>query len=324
MFLASVFATAACAIDDECATPLTEAQLADHWVACEGVAADKDSAIDDALRRGVSMVFGQIMSAKTGLSSHYGESSAEGPEGRIKTKERDKSLDTSLKTKTAGFVREFKVISISPDRGDSVKAHVHARIVNPRSGVDAVILITKPETSIELKSAIVKVGPKKSISGSEIANVVEGSLCRALSGSSHFKICTMGDIKTTAANNLMTDTLVEAGMAPSSELLQAGKMLTCDYIMSSKLDDVKFTKKIGQDKVTKKFVPIQQMKIVLTVHLTDVRSGTAVANETLTLDLDNDSIKSLLEEDEESDLIRATLDGVIQPLRTWIKHYTKE
>ena len=323
MAFASVFAVAVHAIDDECATPLTEAQLADHWVACEGVAPNKDAAIDDALKRGVSMVYGQLMSAETKLNSHYAEGSVEGPEGRISAKEREKSLDSNMQTKTAGFVREFRVISVSPDRGDSVKVHVHARIVNPRSGVDAVILITRPEASVELKSSLIKVGPKKSISGREIASVVEGSLCRALSGSSHFKIRTLNDVNSAVVNNAMTEKLVGAGMVPSTELLQAGQMLTCDYILTTKLEDIKYTKKLGQDKATKKFGQIQQMKIVMTIQLTDVRTGTAAANETLTFDLDNASIKKLLAEDEESDLIRATLDGLVKPLRTWVKHYKK-
>ena len=46
---ASSFAVATFAIDDECATPLNDEQLADHWVASEAVAVDKDEAIDKAI-----------------------------------------------------------------------------------------------------------------------------------------------------------------------------------------------------------------------------------------------------------------------------------
>ena len=294
MFLASAFAVVTYAIDDDCATPLTEAQLADHWVASEAVAVDKDSAIDEALKRAVSMVYGELLSGEKELKKHSGERSVSGPDGDVKIKDSSKTLDSKLKTKTAGFVREYKVISVVPTEGGQ-KAHVHARIINPRTGVDAVILVTKPEASVELKSSLIKVGPKKSVSGREICNITEDALCGALSGSRRFKVCTVKDIKAAVANNNLTSALVGAGMVPSSELLHAGQMLTCDYILSTHLEKISYSKKLGQDKATKKFGQIQSMKIVLSFRLTNVRTGTTAANDTLTLTLGNEAIKEMLE-----------------------------
>ena len=318
MGLASVFAVAAHAIDDECATPLTDEQLADHWVASEAVAVDKDEAIDKAIKRAVSMVYGEVMSAETKLKKHSGEASVSSPDGDVKVKNSSKTLDSKIDTKTAGFVREYKVISVlSVDGG--LKAHVHARIINPRSGVDAVILVTKPEASVELKAELIKVGPKKSVSGREIASITEDALCGALSGSRHFKVCTTKDIKAAIANNNLTSALVGAGMVPSSELLQAGQMLTCDYILSTHLEKISYSKKLGQDKKTKKFGQMHSMKVVLSFRLTNVRTGTTAANDTLTLTLGNEAIKEMLEEDDDADILKGTLSEIVEPLQGWIK-----
>ena len=320
--VASVFAVAAHAIDDECATPLAEAQLADHWVASDGVKADKDSAIDEALKRAVSMVYGELMSGEKNLETHSSELSVSGPDGDAKLRNKSTTLDTTINTKTAAFVREYRVISAVPVK-EGVKVHVHARIISPRGGVDAVILVTRPEASVELESELIKVGPKRTISGREIAAVAEDALCAALAGSSKFRVCTAKDMKKAIANNKLTTALVGAGMAPSSELLQAGRMLTCDYILSTRLDKISYSSKLGQNKATKKFGQVKSMKIVLGFRLTNVRSGTVAANDTLTLTLDNEAINEMLAADEEADLLKGTLTGMVEPLQEWIKENSK-
>lgn len=309
------------ALDDTCATPLSEAQLADHWVASEGVAPDKDSAIDKAIKRAISMVYGEIMSAETELKKHTKELNASGPDGETNARVSEKDLKTRMDTKTAGFVREYKVISVVPtDSG--LRAHVHARIINPRVGVDGVILVTKPESSISLQSELIKVGPGKTVSGRELGNIAENALCGALADSHRFIPRTVKDIKAAVANNRLTTTLVGAGMVPSSELLQAGKILMCDYILSSRIEEISYSKKLGKDKKTKKFGQIQTMKVKICLKLTDVRAGSTAANDTLTLSLDNEQIKSMQETDEDADLFRGVLGGLVEPLTEWIKAHT--
>lgn len=318
LLLASAFVGRVCAMDDGCTSPLTETQLSDHWVAAEGVAPDKDAAIDEAIKRAVSMVYGEVMSAEKKLFKH----SAEASNGETTTRVHESKLDTSVDVKTAGFVREYRVISVSQVENNRQKAHIHARIINPRAGIDSVILVTKPEATAEMKAELIKVGPKKSISGREIANIVEGALCGALAESWAFRVRTENDVKAAIKSNIESAVLVDANMIPSSELLLAGKMLTTDYILSTRLEKIAYVKKLGQDKVTKKFGQIQSMKVTLSFKLTDIRTGTAVANDTLNLLLGNDEIKAMLIEDEEADLLRATLGGLVEPLSEWIKGHT--
>lgn len=320
-FLAMALSLTAFAIEDKCGEPLSEAQLADHWVASEGVASDKDGAIDKAINRAVSMVYGEVMSAETELKKHTKELSASGPDGDSRVRMSEKDLKSRMDTKTAGFVREYKVISVEPTDG-GLRAHIHARIINPREGVAGVILVTKPEASISLKSELIKVGPGKSFSGQELGEVAENALCGALADSHRYIPRTIKDIKAAAANNQLTTALVGAGMVPSSELLQAGKILMCDYILSSRIEKISYSKKLGQDKKTKKFGQIQAMKVTISLKLTDVRAGSTAANDTLTLALDNDEIRNMQEVDEDADLFRGVMGGIIEPLTEWIKVHT--
>lgn len=313
--LGLVSAVAVYGFDDECGTPLSKEQRDAHWVACEGVAKGKEEAISNALKQGLAMVCGEIISAEDKAQSFFQQVTTNGTNVNDVAGVSGESI---AHTKVAGFVREYNVISVAPSE-EGLKAHIHARIINPRAGVDAVILVTKPEATIELLANVVKVGPQKMVSGREICNTVENALCGAIAATRPFRVCTTKDIAAAAANNKLTDALVGAGMVPSSELMHAGQMLTCDYILSTRLVKIAYTKKIAQDKVTKKFGQVQSMKVTLELRLTNVRSGTVSANETLTFMLDNAMIKEMLAADEDADLLRGALSCIIQPLRTWIR-----
>lgn len=309
-----VAAVAVYGFDDECETPLSKEQRDAHWVACEGVAKGKEEAISNALKQGLAMVCGEIISAEDKAQSFFQQVT----DGTNVTEVAGQGSESTAHTKVAGFVREYNVVSVVPSE-EGMKAHLHARIINPRAGVDAVILVTKPEATTELMASMVKVGPNKSVSGREICNIVENALCGAIAATRPFRVCTTKDIAVAAANNELTDALVGAGMVPSSELMHAGQMLTCDYILSTRLEKIAYTKKLAQDKATKKFGQVQSMKVTLGLRLTNVRSGTSSANETLTFMLDNEMIKQMLAADEDADLLRGALSCIIQPLRTWIR-----
>ncbi len=311
------------AIDDTCATPLTAEQQADHWVACEGSGTTKDKAIREALKLGVSMVYGEVISAEDKAQSSMSSTTVTTPQGEATSEVLKDSMSSSMESKTAGFVREYKVISAEPDGDGLTKVHVHARIINPRAGIDAVILVAPPEASVELKADLVKVGPKSTVSGKEICKIAEKALCGALSNSKHFRICTVGDIAATAANNALTSKLVASGMVPNSELLQAGQMLTADFILTTHIESIVYSKKLGQDKKTKKFGQIQSLKMKLGFQLTNVRTGSSAGSDTAVIALDNSTIKEMLEADEDADLLRGVFGELVRPLRAWIKKNAK-
>ena len=73
-----------------------------------------------------------------------------------------------------------------------------------------------------------------------------------------------------------------------------------------------------KDKKTKKFGQVYKMTIKLEVTLMNDRSGQAVKSDSITLALDNDEIKGLLEEDEDADLLQAALSKLAEPIEDWI------
>jgi hypothetical protein len=62
-----------------------------------------------------------------------------------------------------------------------------------------------------------------------------------------------------------------------------------------------------------------KMTIKIAVTLMNDRSGQQVKSDTITLALDNEEIKGLLEEDEDADLLQAALSKLAEPLEAWIK-----
>jgi hypothetical protein len=95
--------------------------------------------------------------------------------------------------------------------------------------------------------------------------------------------------------------------------------LTPDYSLRSEIKDIKYSKKLGQDKKTKKFGQIYKMTIKISVSLMNDRTGQEVKSDMITLSLDNDEIKGLLAEDEDADLLQAALSKLSEPIEIWIK-----
>ena len=60
------------------------------------------------------------------------------------------------------------------------------------------------------------------------------------------------------------------------------------------------------------------MSVRIDVTLVNDRTGQAVKADSITLALDNDEIKELLEEDEEADLLQAVLSKLAEPIEEWI------
>lgn len=301
----------------KCETPLDEG-----WIECEGIAATEQKAIDEALKQGISMVFGVNLSAVDLAKSLSAETTVETPEGQATVSTSSESMQSETLKQTAGSVKQWKKISVTP-HGADLKAHVHALIVNPRVGIEAVIMVAPPTTDASLRTEMFSIGPKKRVSGREICQVVEGSLCSALSGSKKFKICSFADVKKTAATAKLSNAMVGAGLAPSSELMEAGKVLTADYVLTTKLESLTYKKTLGMDKVTKKFGPQYKLKVVLGLNLTNVRQGTSAGADTVTLSLENQEIAKLLEDDEDADLLRTCFGALVDPLRGWIKKNVK-
>lgn len=294
----------------------------DGWIRCVGMGSDRKGAVQAALIEGISQVYGQLLQnderqvermkkLKTNASIMGKDMSAT---VKVKTKE----TESATLTKTAGFVREYRVIAVV-DKDGNQEATVDAYIVNPRAGGTVALMVCRPTMTIEDKTTLYQLGPKTRMSGAEVAKAIQFALPNGLANANKFLILNDKSLETAIENKTATEAMVAAGLANASELMQAGQGLTPDYSLRSEIKEIKYSKKLGQDKKTKKFGQMYKMTIKIAVTLMNDRSGQQVKSDTITLALDNDEIKGLLEEDEDADLLQAALSKLAEPLEAWIK-----
>ena len=293
--------------------------LPEGWTLCVGSGSDRKAAIQAALVEGISQVYGQMLQNDERMSERMTKIKTQGvgAEPQI-NKKTEKMSQSQTVTHTAGFVREYRVIAVAPKDGYQ-EATVHALIVNPRAGGTKALMVKKPKMTITDRTKVYQLGPKKSMSGAEVANAILFALPNGLANANKFLILNDSSVKAVIENQVLTEAMVATGLSNASELMQAGQGLTPDVILETEITDIKYSKKLGQDKQTKKFGPMYKMSIKLNVSLTDARSGQAIKSDAITLSLDNEEITGLLEEDEDADLLSAILSKLSEPLEQWLK-----
>ncbi|MBQ2628523.1 MAG: hypothetical protein IJG13_02490 [Kiritimatiellae bacterium] len=293
----------------------------DGWIVCTGYGADRKKAVQAALIEGISQVYGQMLQNDERMTERMKQiqtsASAFGKVVEAAAMSNTQQSESSTLTKTAGFVREFRIIQVIPKDGNQ-EATVYAYIVNPRAGGPVALRVCKPTMTIEDKSTIYQLGPKTRMSGAEVAKAIQFALPNGLAKANKFLILNDKSLKAVIENKAATTAMVAVGLAGAQELMQAGQGLTPDYSLRTEIKDIKYSKKLGQDKKTKKFGQMYKMSIKIEVTLMNDRTGQAVKSDTITLALDNDEIKGLLEEDEDADLLQAALSKLAEPIEQWI------
>lgn len=291
------------------------------WTVCVGMGSERKTAVQQALVEGISQVYGQMLQNDERMSERMMKIKTNanilGKSFEATAKTSVKDQQSSTLTKTAGFVREYRVIQVVP-KDDNQEATVYAHIVNPRAGGTVALMVCKPTMTIEDKSTIYQLGPKCRMSGAEVAKAIQFALPNGLAKANKFLILNDKSIGTVIENKVTTDAMVAHGLANASELMQAGQGLTPDFSVRSEIKDISYSKKLGQDKKTKKFGQVYKMTIKINVTLMNDRTGQAVKSDMITLALDNDEIKGLLEEDEDADLLQAALSKLAEPIEEWI------
>lgn len=293
----------------------------DGWIVCVGMGSERKTAVQQALVEGISQVYGQMLQNDERMSERMKKIKTNanilGKNLSATAKTTTKESQSSTLTKTAGFVREYRVIRVVPKDGNQ-EATVYAYIVNPRAGGTVALMVCKPTMTIEDRTTVYQLGPKTRMSGAEVAKAIQFALPNGLAKANKFLILNDKSISTVVENKEATDAMVAAGLANASELMQAGQGLTPDFSIRTEVKDIKYSKKLGQDKKTKKFGQMYKMTVKIEVTLMNDRSGQAVKSDAITLTLDNDEIKGLLEEDEDADLLSAALSKLAEPIEEWI------
>ena len=292
------------------------------WIVCVGMGSERKDAVQAALVEGISQVYGQLLQNDERqlerMKKFKMNANIMGKEMSAVSKTSSKETQSSTLTKTAGFVREYRVIQVLPKDGNQ-EATVYAYIVNPRAGGTVALMVCKPTMTIEDRSTLYQLGPKTRMSGAEVAKAIQFALPNGLAKANKFLILNDNSLKSVIENKATTEAMVATGLAGAQELMQAGQGLTPDFSLRTEIKDIKYSKKLGQDKKTKKFGQVYKMSIKIDVTLMNDRTGQAVKSDTITLVLDNDEIKGILAEDEEADLLQAALSKLSDPIEEWIK-----
>lgn len=292
------------------------------WTVCVGMGSERKDAVQAALVEGISQVYGQLLQNDERqverMKKFKMNANIMGEEKSATLMSKIKKTQSSTLTKTAGFVREYRVIQVV-DKDGNQEATVYAYIVNPRAGGTVALMVCKPTMTIEDRSTVYQLGPKTRMSGAEVAKAIQFALPIGLAKANKFLILNDKSFGTVAENKAATTAMVANGLAGAQELMQAGQGLTPDFSLRTEVKDIKYSKKLGQDKKTKKFGTVYKMSIKIDVTLMNDRTGQAVKSDTITLALDNDEIKGLLEEDEDADLLQAALSKLSEPIEEWIK-----
>ena len=291
------------------------------WTVCIGMGDERKTAVQQALVEGISQVYGQVLQNDARMSERMKKvkrsANLFGKALNMTSKTTTKEQDACTLTKTAGFVREYRVIQVVPKDGNQ-EATVYAHIVNPRAGGTAALMVCRPTMRIEDRTAVYSLGPNRRLSGAEVAKAVQFALPNGLAKANRFLILNDKSIDAVVENKTATDAMVATGLSGQQELMQVGQGLTPDYSIRTEITDIKYSKKLGQDKRTKKFGQIYKMAIKLNVTLMNDRTGQAVKSDAITLALDDEEIKGLLAEDEDADLLQAALSKLAEPIETWI------
>ena len=291
------------------------------WIACFGVGVDRKTAVQQALVEGISQVYGQMLQNDERMSERMrkikSNANVFGETLNATVKTSVKEQQSSTLTKTAGFVREYRVVQVVHRDGNQ-EATVYACIVNPRAGGTVALMVCKPTMAIEDKSTIYNLGPNRRMSGAEVAKAVQFALPNGLAKANKFLILNDASLDAVIENKAKADAMVATGLANASELLLAGQGLTPDFSIRTEIKAISYSKKLGHDKKTKKFGQVYKMAIKLEVTLTNDRTGQVVKTDSVTLSLGNDEIKQLLEEDEDADLLQAALGKLADPIEKWL------
>lgn len=286
----------------------------DDWVECVGTGKSRPEAIRAALVEGVSMVYGTKLTQDNSVSIRFKSFQNNTANSALFEK---KGASSTL-SETAGFVRQYRVLAVKTEDGGLLEATVRAHVVNPRAKAIPAVFVAPMHVSLADKTKNFQVGPKERLSGGDLAKKLESELADALAAANRFMVLSGDSIDKTAFSGDLAKAMVEGGLAPATELLNACEASTADYVLGSALQDVKWTSKVGLDKSTGKFAPQRKLSIRAKVRLTDVRAARIVATEDLVASLDEEEIGMILGEDEDADLLFYALKKIAPSVEEWL------
>ena len=278
-----------------------------EWIECVGRGTDRESAVKAALIEGVQQVYGVYLENEETMKKRFEQMKSN---QTVSTKKSTSQTQSTL-TQSKGFIREYRIISVTP-AGNLQEARVKAWIVNPRAGGIRTIMLYPMSIRQDKETANYNAGPDLRMSGAEMASLCSSKFEQAFNQTNKFVVLNLDDLKKVLAQQKLTNAMVQAGKALPLEMAKTGQLLCADYIFVPEFEDINYTRKLGYDKQAKKFMPQVTLRFSFKYRVIDVRTGSQIKNEDLSVMINNQDIAQLPEEGgEKADMLRLLMNKTV-------------
>lgn len=281
-----------------------------EWIECVGRGADHENAVKSALIEGIQQVYGVYLENEESMKKRFEQMKR----GSTFITQKNTSQTRSILTRTKGFIREYRIIA-EIQNGSFLEARVKAWIVNPRAGGIRTVMLYPMSIRADRKCNDYDVGPELRLSGLEIAALCSEKFEQAFNHTNQFVVLNKDDLLKVLQEQKRSRQMVLDANALPLEMAKMGQILCADYIFVPEFEDIKYTRKIVFDGKKNRFTPRVTLRLSFKYRIIDVRTGSQIRNEDLSVMLDDREIQQLPDEGgEKADMLRLLMNKTVAVL----------
>lgn len=298
----------------------------EEWLLCIGRGASRDLAVKAAVIEGIQQVYGAYIQSNETYKKRFAQLEASGnlaveaegsskgsiagisvaAEGKanasskadLNMKSSSLEQSTDILSRTKGFVEAYRIVSVV-EVASGLEATIKAKFVNPRAGGLKAVMVCPMGMPLSKRTNVYEVAPKKRISGAELSSLCQRQFERAFSNANKYMILNQADIADAVKQNKMTLEMEQANLVSPAELSKIGKMLTADLVVTTQFSDIKYSRKMGLNKATKKLENLERVVFSFDYAIIEVTTGETRKQNTIQVIVPNEAIKDLRASDDQ-------------------------
>ena len=279
-----------------------------NGLTCIGKGSDRNAAVMAALLEGIRQVYGTSIQNDEVYKTRFSKLIQN---GAASSSDQENS-DSSTISKTWGFVREYRIIQVVQINDAQLQATVKAWIVNPRSGGIRTMALYPMKAPADKVASEYCVGPKRYLSGADFSRSCQLHFERAFNRTNKFIILNKADMQKALKEQQFIAQAASANVIDPGEMAKFGQILAADYLFSASFPDIRFSRKLSYNPVSKKFGPVYSMKISFSFKIIDVRTAEIAVTDYISVSLSSKEISDILsEEGNEDQLLEQLFKKVI-------------
>lgn len=278
-----------------------------EYIDCVGRGKNREEAVKAALLEGIRQIYGVYLENDETLKERF---------RKVKNQRfsSEKEGNQRIFSQSRGFIQDYRILSITPV--DSLlEARIKARIINPRSDGMRTIICYPMSISLSKGSNMYDAGPDLQMSGAEIASLCSQKFEKAFLRADKFIVLNQSDVRKVLKEQDKSSKLILAGKALPLEMAAFGQILCADYIFIPEFKDFSYSRKIGFDVKTKKISPKVSMRLFFDFRLIEVRTGSQIKNETLSIVINDQDLSQLPQKENlKSDMLELLISKAVKVL----------